>query len=106
MNPVTRSDDPNTREVCTKGSIHNTESPFLKRTKIPEPFTLVLFGATGDLAARKLFPALARLMKRGYLPCDFAIVAIGRSPMPEQAFRDDVRKSLKEFRPQATPEEV
>src|SRR5437660_1252458 len=73
-------------------------SPFVSRVKVPEPFTLVLFGATGDLAGRKLLPALAGLLQNKYLLAEFAIVGIGRRDKTDQAFRDDVQKELAEFR--------
>ena len=38
-------------------------SPFVPHGRLPDPFTLVMFGATGDLAARKLFPAVFALGK-------------------------------------------
>src|SRR5712692_9868061 len=74
------------------------ESPFVSRVKPPEPFTLVLFGATGDLAGRKLLPALAGLLQNKYLALEFAIIGIGRRDKTDQVFRDDVRKNLAEFR--------
>ncbi len=77
---------------------HSHESPFVSRVKPPEPFTLVLFGATGDLAGRKLLPALAGLLQSRYLPAEFAIVGIGRRDKTDQTFRADVRKDLAEFR--------
>jgi glucose-6-phosphate 1-dehydrogenase len=77
---------------------HSHESPFVSRVKPPEPFTLVLFGATGDLAARKLLPALAGLFQSHYLPAEFAIVGIGRRDKTDQSFRAGVRKDLAEFR--------
>lgn len=43
-----------------------------------KPHVLTLFGATGDLAKRKLFPALAHLEKKGMLPEEFALIGIGR----------------------------
>ena len=72
-------------------------SPFVSRVRPPEPFTLVLFGGTGDLAARKLFPALAGLFRSNYLPPDFAIVGVGRNEKTDQVFRDEVRTKLAEF---------
>lgn len=45
-----------------------------------EPFTFVLFGATGDLSRKKILPALAKLMKRQQLGEDFRIIGIGRRP--------------------------
>jgi glucose-6-phosphate 1-dehydrogenase len=77
---------------------HAQPSPFVSRVHPPEPFTLVLFGATGDLAGRKLLPALSRLLQSKYLPEEFAIVGIGRRDKTDQAFRDDVRGDLAEFR--------
>src|SRR5712691_13188273 len=73
-------------------------SPFVSRVKAPEPFTLVLFGATGDLAGRKLLPALAGLLQNKYLPQEFAILGVGRRDKTDKAFRDDVQKELAEFR--------
>ena len=76
----------------------NQGSPFVSRTRPPEPFTLVLFGATGDLAGRKLLPALASLWQNEYLPEKFAIVGIGRRDKTDQVFREDVKRDLAEFR--------
>src|SRR5207249_8269461 len=84
--------------VHPESSTASQPSPFVSGVKPPEPFTLVLFGATGDLAGRKLLPALSNLLKSRYLPRDFAIVGIGRRDKTDQAFRDDVSKSLAEFR--------
>jgi glucose-6-phosphate 1-dehydrogenase len=85
---------------------HPQESPFVSRTKPPEPFTLVLFGATGDLAGRKLLPALAGLLKNRYLPEEFAIVGIGRRDKTDQVFRDDVQKDFAEFRRNASADDT
>ena len=50
--------------------------------------TLILFGATGDLAQRYLFPSLLRLFVDGLLPEDFRIRALALSPHDTDAFRD------------------
>ncbi|GAA5147733.1 glucose-6-phosphate dehydrogenase [Nocardioides marinquilinus] len=61
------------------------------------PHVLVLFGATGDLAARKLFPGLYRLAAAGRLPEEYAVVGSGRhSPGTDDEFRDQVREGLVE----------
>jgi glucose-6-phosphate 1-dehydrogenase len=60
----------------------------------PAPFTAVIFGATGDLAARKLFPALAALHKGEFLPEHFAVVGVGRRDKSDDEFRSDVLKAL------------
>ncbi|MBN8819189.1 MAG: glucose-6-phosphate dehydrogenase, partial [Sphingomonas sp.] len=49
--------------------------------------TLILFGATGDLAHRMLFPSLYHLLSDGLLPEGFRILASGRSEMDDGAFR-------------------
>ena len=62
------------------------------------PHVLVLFGATGDLAARKLFPGLYRLAAAGRLPQHFAVIGSGRhSPGSDDEFRAHVRDALTEF---------
>jgi glucose-6-phosphate 1-dehydrogenase len=76
-------------------------SPFLPRVQPPEPFTLVLFGATGDLAARKLLPALYGLWRGRLLPPDFAVVGVGRRDKNDDAFRQDVRAAVTAFRQDA-----
>jgi glucose-6-phosphate 1-dehydrogenase len=67
-------------------------------TQPPEPFSLVVFGATGDLAARKLFPALYGLWQGKFLPENFVIVGIGRRDKTDDSFRADVQKALATFR--------
>ncbi len=59
--------------------------------------TFLLFGATGDLAHRMIFPSLYNLLSDGLLPDGFLIVASGRTDMGDEAFREDVDKALKQF---------
>lgn len=59
--------------------------------------TLIIFGATGDLAHRMLFPSLYNLLSDGLLPDDFCVLASGRTEMDDAAFRADVDGSLKTF---------
>ena len=56
-----------------------------------------IFGATGDLARRKLFPALYSLYREGKLGERFAVVGLARRPRTEAQFRDDVHESIREF---------
>ena len=58
----------------------------------PSSDAIVLFGATGDLARKKLFPALQAMLKRGHL--DVPVIGIAKSPWDVDAFRADIRKSL------------
>jgi glucose-6-phosphate 1-dehydrogenase len=61
------------------------------------PHVLVLFGATGDLAKRKLFPGLYHLAAAGRLPEEYAVIGSGRhSPGSEDEFRDQVREGLED----------
>lgn len=61
----------------------------------PLPHVFVLFGATGDLARRKLFPGLYRLAAAKRLPEAYAIIGSGRhSPGTDGEFRDTIRESL------------
>jgi glucose-6-phosphate 1-dehydrogenase len=63
----------------------------------PGPGTLVIFGATGDLTRRKLFPALYRLSAAQRLPPRFTILGIGRSAGDDEMLRTRFRESLAEF---------
>ncbi|MGQ0804827.1 MAG: glucose-6-phosphate dehydrogenase [Actinomycetota bacterium] len=56
--------------------------------------TLVVFGATGDLAHRKLYPALASLAKSGQLPGRLTVVGNARRPISDQEFAEDVRAAV------------
>ncbi|WP_176591351.1 glucose-6-phosphate dehydrogenase [Sphingobium sp. EM0848] len=59
--------------------------------------TFLLFGATGDLAHRMIFPSLYNLLADGLLPDDFMIVASGRSDFTDEQFRSDIDKALRKF---------
>jgi glucose-6-phosphate 1-dehydrogenase len=63
----------------------------------PPPQTLVVFGASGDLARRKLFPALYDLGYEGLLPERYAIVGSGGSRLDDADFRERVRGGVAEF---------
>jgi glucose-6-phosphate 1-dehydrogenase len=69
----------------------------LRLERVPDPATLVLFGATGDLAHRKVIPALYQLWRTNLLPHDFVILAIGRRDYDDETLRADFRKSLEKF---------
>ncbi|WP_170372064.1 glucose-6-phosphate dehydrogenase [Ruegeria arenilitoris] len=64
-----------------------------------DPFDLVLFGATGDLAQRKILPGLYHRFEVGQMPEDARIIGTARSDMDDDGFRAQVRKSIKEFAP-------
>ena len=58
---------------------------------------LTIFGASGDLTKRKLLPALYNLARKKLLPANFALVGFALDQLPDEAFRDRVLQSLKEF---------
>lgn len=64
-----------------------------------EKFILVIFGATGDLAKRKLFPALLHLYNLKQLPENFKIVGTGRTELNGTAFRELINEALNNFLP-------
>jgi glucose-6-phosphate 1-dehydrogenase len=70
-----------------------------------EPFSLVIFGASGDLAHRKLIPALWSLYAARTLPEPFAIIGTARTEMTDQAFRDKMREGVKQFARLKVPNE-
>lgn len=58
---------------------------------------LAIFGASGDLTARKLIPAIYNLAADNLLPAEFHLIGFGRSPMPDAAFREAAMAALREF---------
>ena len=58
---------------------------------------LVLFGATGDLAARYLFPALVALHATGRVPASFSITGTARDALTDAAFRRHVTEALSTY---------
>jgi glucose-6-phosphate 1-dehydrogenase len=60
------------------------------------PTTLVIFGGTGDLAHRKLLPAIYNLAHEGALPERFNLIAVSRSEVPDEEFRASARESITE----------
>jgi glucose-6-phosphate 1-dehydrogenase len=62
---------------------------------IPDPFDLILFGGTGDLAMRKLLPALFRRVAAGQIPANSRIIAVARSELTREQYLADVESSCK-----------
>jgi glucose-6-phosphate 1-dehydrogenase len=67
----------------------------LRRT--PDPCTLVIFGASGDLTKRKLFPALYSLAFRHLLPEKFAVVGIARTEETDEGFRERMKEAVQQY---------
>jgi len=62
-----------------------------------EPCIIVIFGASGDLTARKLVPALYNLSREQQLPANFATVGFARREKSHDDFRAEMKKSTSEF---------
>ena len=65
--------------------------------RTPDPCALVIFGASGDLTRRKLFPALYSLALRRLLPEKFAVVGVARSEETDDEFRERMKEAVQEF---------
>ncbi|MCQ9208384.1 MAG: glucose-6-phosphate dehydrogenase [Omnitrophica bacterium] len=62
-----------------------------------KPFTMVIFGGSGDLSQRKLLPAIFYLYQENVLPKDFSVVGFGLPALSDQEYRNLVKKSLTKF---------
>jgi len=67
----------------------------LTRRKNPDPCTVVLFGASGDLTQRKLVPALFNLARDGLLPSKIAVVGFARREKTDEQFRAEMLEGVR-----------
>lgn len=72
-------------------------SPDETARRRPDPFSLIIFGASGDLARRKLVPAVCNLFQQRLFPEKFSIFGFARTDMDDAAFAKEVRKSIESF---------
>ena len=77
-------------------AVQNPLSEGLERLPV-HPTTLVIFGGTGDLAKRKLLPAIYNLAHEGALPERFNLIGASRSEMEDDAYRAMARESIEQF---------
>jgi glucose-6-phosphate 1-dehydrogenase len=76
------------------------ENPLLEGLQLrrtPDPCILVIFGASGDLTQRKLFPALYSLAFRRLLPERFAVVGVARTEETDDEFRERMKEAVTEY---------
>ena len=82
----------------TPGPSDELVSCRLDETRKPvEPCSIVIFGASGDLTARKLIPALYHLFKEKQLPPAFRIIGFARREKTDESFRIELREALNQF---------
>src|SRR5579859_1423190 len=73
--------------TCRLGAAH----------KAVDPCSIVIFGASGDLTARKLIPALYHLFKEEQMPPDFRILGFARREKSDESWRQELREALNQF---------
>ena len=73
---------------------HNPLAEGLQLRRRPDSCILVIFGASGDLTAKKLMPALYALMFRRLLPPRFAVVGVARSEGDDESYRSDMKEAV------------
>jgi len=78
----------------------STRHPFLhglSKHRGSPPTGIVIFGASGDLTARKLIPAIYNLAYDGLLPADFYLIGFGRKAIPDSEFQKMAADAIREF---------
>jgi len=65
--------------------------------KAVDPCSIVIFGASGDLTARKLIPAFYHLHLEKQMPPDFRIIGFARREKTDASWRDELRQDLEQF---------
>ncbi len=75
--------------------------------KMPDPCSIIIFGASGDLTARKLIPAFYHLAKEKQMPSAFRIIGFARREKTDESWRAELRAALDQFsRTQPVDEKV
>src|SRR6202046_1979425 len=82
--------------AATEVDQENPLTAGLERVPV-RPTPLVIFGATGDLAHRKLLPALYNLAHEGALPERFELIGVSRRDQEHEDFREMARESIERF---------
>jgi glucose-6-phosphate 1-dehydrogenase len=98
--PRTMRDLREFRQSHRRSAPRSVENPLregLRLERVPDPAVVSLFGATGDLAHRKVIPALYQLWRTNLLPHEFMLLAIGRRPYDDETFRAEIRGSLEKY---------
>jgi glucose-6-phosphate 1-dehydrogenase len=78
-------------------STHDPRDAATATLAAPDPHVIVLFGATGDLARRKLLPGLLHLSEAGLMPQRFRVVGSSLDPLDDAGFRAFARAACDEF---------
>lgn len=81
-------------DACETSDVEIYDQKTVSQT---EPFVMVVFGATGDLTARKLLPALYNLAIEGNLADQFAMVGFARGEHSDETFRNQMAEAFDQF---------
>jgi glucose-6-phosphate 1-dehydrogenase len=76
-----------------EGKICNISS----ERKLTEPCSIIIFGASGDLTARKLVPAFYHLCKDKLMPPNFRVIGFARREKTDESWRQELREALDQF---------
>ncbi len=68
----------------------------LQLERVPDPCLIVVFGATGDLTARKILPAIYNLRRAGLLPPETSVVGFARRELDDEKFRQLAREAVEQ----------
>jgi glucose-6-phosphate 1-dehydrogenase len=91
--------------AAAQTELENPLTAGLERLPVP-PTTLVIFGASGDLARRKLLPALYNLAHDRALPGHFYLVGVSRREKPNEEFRAECEQAIRSFSRRPPDEDV
>src|ERR1700719_1314707 len=78
----------------------------LSARAVPQPCSIVIFGATGDLTHRKLIPALYNLAADGELPPAVTVIGFARRPKNDDDFRSEMEDATRKFSRQPVRDEI
>src|SRR5437773_1571973 len=78
----------------------------LSTRAVPQPCSVVIFGATGDLTHRKLLPALYNLAADGELPPPVTVIGFARREKTDQDFRREMEEAVRKFSRQTVRDEI
>src|SRR5256886_12259689 len=78
----------------------------LSTRAVPQPCSIVIFGATGDLTHRKLLPALYNLAADGELPPALSVIGFARRPKSDDDFRKEMEDAVRKFSRQTVRDEI
>src|SRR5579864_8220891 len=91
---------------ATTTSTANPLREGLSSRPLPQPCSVVIFGASGDLTYRKLIPALYNLAADGDLPSSLTVVGFARREKTDEQFRKELEEASRKFSRQSVQDEL